>query len=222
MRRALGISLLCLTLPLAACGGGKKEKPTTAAQPTSAASSGCKQVAAPPQQDASGHKKPKKLLDASKKWSLVIDTNCGSFTIALDPKASPKTAASLVALAKEGYFDGTAFTRIVPDFVIQAGDPTGTGDGDPGYTTVDKPPAGTRYTKGVVAMAKGDSDPAGNGGSQFFVVTGQDTGLPPEYALVGRVTAGLDVVERIGRLGDPATEQPIEPIVIKKVTVKNG
>jgi peptidyl-prolyl cis-trans isomerase B (cyclophilin B) len=210
-------------LPLTACGSGKKDKPTTASSQQGAPTSrGCTQVSAPPQQESSGHKKPKRTLDASKKWKLVIVTNCGSFTIALDIKAAPHATASLVALAKEGYFDGTAFTRIVPTFVIQGGDPTGTGDGDPGYTTVDKPPAGTRYTKGVVAMAKGDSDPPGSGGSQFFVVTGDDTGLPPDYALVGRVTQGLDVVETIGRLGDPATEQPTQPIVMSKVTVKQG
>jgi peptidyl-prolyl cis-trans isomerase B (cyclophilin B) len=225
LRRALGITLLCLTLPLAACGSDNKDTSTTtssSSQQGAPTSRGCTQVSAPPQQDASGHKKPKSTLDPSKKWELQIDTNCGSFTIALDPKASPHATASLVALAKEGYFDGTGFTRIVPTFVIQGGDPTGTGDGDPGYTTVDKPAAGTRYTKGVVAMAKGDSDPRGDAGSQFFIVTGADTGLPPDYALVGRVTKGLDVVERIGRLGDPATEQPTQPVVMSKVTVKQG
>jgi peptidyl-prolyl cis-trans isomerase B (cyclophilin B) len=223
LRRALGISLLCLVLPLAACGDDKKDESTTAQQSTAGPMSrGCTQVGAPPQQEAGGQKKPKKPLDSSKKWKLEIETNCGSFTIALDTRAAPKATASLVALAKEGYFDGTSFIRIVPDFVIQGGDPTGTGEGDPGYETVDKPPAGTRYTKGVVAMAKGDSDPPGSGGSQFFIVTGADTGLPPDYALVGRVTDGLDVVEKIGQLGDPATERPLMPVVMSKVAVKTG
>jgi peptidyl-prolyl cis-trans isomerase B (cyclophilin B) len=223
LRRAVGISILCLVLPLSACGSDKKPKAeagkTTATAPLSR---GCKQVKAPPQQEPGGHKKPKGKLDASKKWELVVDTNCGSFTIALDAKGAPNTSASLVALAKSGYFDGTAFHRIVPGFVIQGGDPTGTGSGGPGYKTVDKPPANASYTRGVVAMAKTQSEPDGTAGSQFFVVTGQDSGLPPQYAVVGRVAKGLDVVEKIGQLGDPATEQPTQPVVISHVAVAQG
>ena len=219
----LGISLLCLTLPLAACGSDKKEKSTTTSSPSSSATTrGCLQTREPPKQEAGGQKKPKKELDASKSWSLVVDTNCGSFTIALDVKTAPNTSASLVALAKSGFYNGTTFHRIVPGFVIQGGDPTGTGEGGPGYKTVDKPPADASYARGVVAMAKTQQEASGTAGSQFFVVTGQDAGLRPEYAIVGHVTAGLDVVEKIGQLGDPATERPTVPVVIKKVTVKQG
>ncbi len=103
--------------------------------------------------------------------------------------------------------------------MIQGGDPTQTGSGGPGYSTVDKPASDAAYVKGVVAMAKTADEPAGTAGSQFFVVTGEDVGLPPEYAIVGTVTEGLDVVERIGRLGDPTTEQPTQPVVIESVTV---
>jgi len=152
----------------------------------------------------------------------VVDTNCGSFTITLDVKGAPKTTASLVALAEDGFFDDLTFHRIVPGFVIQGGDPTGTGTGGPGYTTVDVPPPGAGYTKGVVAMAKGGIDPPGSSGSQFFVVTADDAGLPPDYAIVGEVTEGLGVVETIGTLGDPATEQPLEPVVIEKITVETS
>ena len=102
-----------------------------------------------------------------------------------------------------GFFDDTIFHRVVPGFVIQGGDPTQTGTGGPGYTTVDVPPADATYVKGVVAMAKtGAGGRRGPPGSQFFVVTGDDVGLPPEYAIVGEVTEGLDTVERIGALGD--------------------
>src|SRR5207248_6300782 len=139
--------------------------------------------------------KPQANLDASRKWSLVVSTNCGSFTVALDVSAAPNTTASLVALAKAGFFDGTVFHRIVPGFVIQGGDPTGTGQGGPGYSTVDKPPTAARYTRGVIAMAKTQDEAPGTAGSQFFVVTGTDAGLHPDYAVVGRVVAGLDVVE---------------------------
>ena len=217
--------MLCLAPALAACGDDAKESTEgasnkqvlTTEQNTQAG--GCKQVEAPQAKDDGGEKKPKGKLDASKKWALEVETNCGSFTIQLDTKNAPNTSASLVSLAKSGFYDGTTFHRIVPGFVIQGGDPTGTGQGGPGYTTVDKPKGGASYAKGVVAMAKTETEPAGAAGSQFFVVTGQDAGLPPDYAVIGKVTDGLDVVDKIGQLGDPATEQPTQPVVISSVTV---
>ena len=152
----------------------------------------------------------------------VVETSEGSFTIRLDAKDSPNTVGSFEQLARKGFFAGTIFHRIVPGFVIQGGDPTGTGQGGPGYSTVDKPPAAARYTRGVVAMAKTQDEAPGTAGSQFFVVTGTDAGLHPDYAVVGRVVAGLDVVERIGQLGDPSTERPTQPVVISRVSVSRG
>jgi cyclophilin family peptidyl-prolyl cis-trans isomerase len=160
-------------------------------------------------------------LAPEKTYSLSFTTNCGTFVVTLDQQESPKTAASLVALARAGFYDGTVFHRIVPGFVIQGGDPTQTGTGGPGYQTVDTPPADAAYLKGVVAMAKTAAEAPGTSGSQFFVVTADDAPLPPEYAIVGRVTSGLAVVERIGLLGD-ADEQPTEPVVVEKVTVTEG
>jgi len=84
---------------------------------------------------------------------------------------------------------------------------------------VDVPPSDAKYTKGVVAMAKGGAEPPGTSGSQFFVVTGDDVGLPPDYALLGKVTSGIAVVEKIGKLGDPSTEQPTKRIVIEKASL---
>ena len=122
------------------------------------------------------------------------------------PTRAPKTANSFAFLAEEGFYDDLDFHRIVPEFVIQGGDPLGTGTGGPGYSVDEKPPANLAYTKGTVAMAKSSAEPPGRSGSQFFVVTGADAGLPPEYALVGKVSEGIDVVERIGNLGDPGTK----------------
>ena len=147
-----------------------------------------------------------------------IDTTHGRFAFDLDADASPKAVASFVELAQKGYFDGTVFHRIVPGFVIQGGDPTGTGTGGPGYQTEDTPGADTTYTKGVVAMAKTATDPPGTAGSQFFVVTAEDAGLPPEYAVIGAVTDGLDVVMQIGELGD-AAQKPTERVVVEAVTI---
>ena len=105
--------------------------------------------------------------------------------------------------------------------MIQGGDPTQTGSGGPGYSTVDKPPASTEYTKGVVAMAKTQTEPPGTSGSQFFVVTARVVSLPPEYALLGKVVAGQDVVDRIGKLGD-AAEHPTQVVEIEHMTVKES
>ena len=179
----------------------------------------CKTVDAPPPRPDGSEKKPDSELDPAKTYEVVVKTNCGSFTIALDQKTSPATAASFVSLTKKGFFDGTVFHRIVPGFVIQGGDPTGTGSGGPGYSTVDKPPAGTKYVKGMVAMAKTGQEAPGTAGSQFYVVTGETTPLPPEYALLGKVTKGLDVTQKIGELGDPATEMPLQTVAIETATV---
>jgi cyclophilin family peptidyl-prolyl cis-trans isomerase len=108
----------------------------------------------------------------------------------------------------------------VPGFVIQGGDPNGDGTGGPGYTTVDKPPADLQYVKGVVAMAKTQVQAAGTAGSQFFVVLGANVGLPPEYALLGRVTSGMDVVDKIGQLGDPQSELPTKRVTIEKIDIR--
>jgi cyclophilin family peptidyl-prolyl cis-trans isomerase len=158
-------------------------------------------------------------LEDGKTYRLVVQTNKGAFTIELDRETAPCTSASFVSLARKGFFNGIKFHRIVPGFVIQGGDPTGKGSGGPGYSTVDVPPEDARYTKGVVAMAKTPTEPAGTSGSQFFVVTAEDAGLPPEYAVLGKVVEGLDVVEKIGKLGGP-DERPTEPVTIETVKVE--
>jgi cyclophilin family peptidyl-prolyl cis-trans isomerase len=209
---------LVVVLALAGCGGGSDDE---AAAPT-AGSGTCQAVDAPDAREDGGATKPTEPLAAEATYRLVFSTNCGDFTVTLDQKTAPETSASLVALARAGFYDGTIIHRIVPGFVIQGGDPTGTGTGGPGYQTIDVPPTDARYTHGVVAMAKSGADPPGTAGSQFFVVTGADVGLPAEYAIVGEVTDGLEVVDAIGELGDPATEQPTEPVVVASVTVSEG
>jgi peptidyl-prolyl cis-trans isomerase B (cyclophilin B) len=228
---ALGrrLSVAALLLALAGCGGGGgggKDTATTSTQSaatsasasTSTDANGCTSVS-PPAGKAKREPKPTQRLDAAKTYDVKIETNCGTFTIHLAVKTSPATTASFVSLAKRHFFDGTVFHRIVPGFVIQGGDPTGTGQGGPGYKTVDPPPASTRYTLGVVAMAKTQAEAAGTSGSQFFVVTTQDAQLPPDYAVLGTIITGSDVVSRIGQLGDPSTEQPTETVEIEHATV---
>ncbi len=149
---------------------------------------------------------------------VTMQTSCGSFTITLDQAQSPKTTASFVGLVEDGYYDGTIFHRIVPGFVIQGGDPTATGTGGPGYSTVDDPPPTATYGHGVVAMAKTTAELPGTAGSQFFIVTAPDAGLPPDYAIIGTVTEGIEVVDEIGQLGGP-DEQPTQVVELEKATV---
>ena len=181
---------------------------------------GCEEVEAP-QPKTVGFKAAKQVLAKGEAATAVVKTSCGSFEITLDTQRAPKTANSFAFLAEEGFYDELTFHRIVPEFVIQGGDPEGTGSGGPGYSVVEKPPANLAYTKGVVAMAKSGAEPPGTSGSQFFVVTGADAGLPPEYALVGKVSKGMDVVERIGELGTPE-ETPKQTVLIDEVSIEKG
>jgi peptidyl-prolyl cis-trans isomerase B (cyclophilin B) len=214
-KRLAAAAVIAAALLLAGCGG-KKSPSTTAA--TTTAQGGCSVVGAPTL-GAHKEKKPTEVLAANKTYDVTMVTNCGSFTFRIDQAQSPHAAASFVTLVQRGFFNQTVFHRIVPGFVIQGGDPTGTGSGGPGYTTVDKPPATAAYTKGVVAMAKTGAQPAGAAGSQFFIVTEANAGLPPDYAIIGKVISGLNVVERIGRHGS-ASEQPTMVIEIEQATIK--
>jgi peptidyl-prolyl cis-trans isomerase B (cyclophilin B) len=197
-------------------GGGSDDSTTTSAS----GADGCKQVEAPEPKQVS-LKAPKQTLKKGEEATAVVETSCGTFEIALDTARAPKTANSFAYLSEEGFYDDLTFHRIVPGFVIQGGDPLGTGTGGPGYKVVEKPPANLAYTKGTVAMAKSSAEPPGTSGSQFYVVTGADAGLPPEYALVGKVSEGLDVVERIGKLGT-ASQKPKQTVLIEKITIEKG
>ena len=213
------VLLLAAVLALTACGG-KKEPASlgTTNGTTTVDSDGCHAIKTPDpkQRDVP---KPTVTLDPKKTYDVTLETNCGSITIRLDVKDSPKTTASFVSLIRRRYFLDTVFHRIIPGFVIQGGDPTGSGNGGPGYETVEAPPSSTKYTEGVVAMAKTQAEAAGTAGSQFFIVIGPDAAtLTPDYALLGNVTKGLDVAKRIGNFGD-ANGDISRLIEIEKATV---
>lgn len=181
---------------------------------------GCETVPEPKPKDVS-LKAPKQEVKKGEELTAQVETSCGDFSIALDSQRAPKTVNSFVYLAEKGFYDGLPFHRIIPGFVVQGGDPQGTGEGGPGYSVDEKPPANLAYTKGVVAMAKTEAEPPGRSGSQFFVVVGADAGLPPEYALVGKVGEGLDVVERIAELGDEAGT-PKQTVLIEHVEIERS
>src|ERR1044072_9088637 len=190
----LRLVLLCLLCGLLVAGcGGDDSSSSGSEQPAATADSG----PAP--------------LDPAKTYVATVSTSMGDFEITLDAKRAPKTGGSFKSLADKGFYDGLKFHRVVPGFVIQGGDPNGDGTGGPGYSVVEAPPAGLEYTKGVVAMAKTQSEAPGTSGSQFFVVTAQDAQLPPDYALLGKVTSGGSVVDKISRVKtDPNTEAPLK------------
>jgi len=227
---------LVLAVVVAGCGKSNDSTSSTAAKTTGGgtdtsntstnASSSAACTPAKPKNKGTQHiPKPKTLLPATKPATLVMQTNCGEIDIALDVKRARVTSSSVAYLVRKGFYDGLSFHRIakVPtggDFVIQGGDPTGTGNGGPGYSVREKPPAGLRYSRGVVAMAKTEIEPAGTSGSQFFIVTAEDAGLPADYALLGKVTKGDDVVSKIAATPTDSTEHPTKPVVITKATIR--
>jgi peptidyl-prolyl cis-trans isomerase B (cyclophilin B) len=220
--RAL-LALLALVVALAGCGGGDDDATggDTTSTTTTTEVTECQDVEAPEPREAGSNDPPGDTLDESLTHTLTFSTSCGTFVITLDTESARETAASLFTLAENGYFDDTIFHRVVPGFVIQGGDPTQTGGGGPGYSTIDPPATDAKYTKGVVAMAKTATESAGTSGSQFFVVTGDDIGLPPEYAIVGEVTDGIDTVERIDALG-VGDGPPSQPVVVNTVTASSS
>jgi peptidyl-prolyl cis-trans isomerase B (cyclophilin B) len=220
MLRVLAL-ILCLGMLVAACGEDDDSSGEAAATPaaTEAAPAGCEAAEEPSPKGEGDLSKPKGRLDPSKTYVATVSTNCGDFEITLDAGRAPKTGASFKALADDGFYDGTTFHRIVPGFVVQGGDPKGDGTGGPGYSVVEAPPQDLVYKKGVVAMAKSGAEAAGTSGSQFFVVTAEDAQLPPDYALLGKVTAGQEVVDKIGVAETDAMEKPVDPVVISSVKV---
>ena len=163
---------------------------------------------------------PEMKIDASKSYRAAVDTSKGRIVIDLDPQAAPKTVNNFVFLSRCGFYDGGTFHRVAKDFVIQGGDPSGTGRGGPGYTFADELPSSPGYPLGSVAMA--NSGPNTNG-SQFFIVTGQSaTRLPANYSLFGRVVEGQDVAKSIEVLpvqGGGQDGRPTEAVTIQSVTI---
>jgi len=143
---------------------------------------------------------PPMTIDPGRRYSATLRTSEGDLIVDLLAEEAPKTVNNFVFLAREGYYDGVPFHRIIKDFMIQTGDPTGTGTGGPGYRFEDEA-VRLRYTKGIVAMA--NAGPNTNG-SQFFIVHGREVQLPPSYTIFGRVGEGLDALDKIA-------ETPVAP-----------
>ena len=159
---------------------------------------------------------PPMLIDTDKRYVATMVTSHGTMVFALDALAAPRTVNSFVFLARYHYYDGIVFHRIIPGFVLQGGDPTGSGSGGPGYRFADELPPAGRYKVGSLAMA--NAGPNTNG-SQFFVISGPDgAALPPSYSLFGKVVKGLDGVAAIEAVGS-RSGTPSEKVVIESVTI---
>jgi cyclophilin family peptidyl-prolyl cis-trans isomerase len=161
-------------------------------------------------------------LDDNKTYTATLETSHGNMDVEFFVADAPNTVNNFVSLAKEGYYDGTPFHRIIKGFMLQGGDPTGTGMGGPGYKFADEKVT-KQYTKGTLAMA--NAGPNTNG-SQFFIMHA-DYPLPPNYTIFGKVTSGMDVVDAIANVpvgasrgGERST--PLEPVTLQKVTINES
>lgn len=158
---------------------------------------------------------PDLTIDLDKGYNATLDTNHGEIVIELDPAGSPLTVNNFVFLARDGYYDGVIFHRVIENFMIQGGDPTGTGTGGPGYKFRDEIEGQGDYTRGTVAMA--NAGPNTNG-SQFFICH-TDAGLPHSYTIFGKVSSGMDTVDSIATTSTDRSDRPESEVVINKVTI---
>ncbi len=235
VRIALLVSALALGGVLAGCGGGSDSPGTTTAPPattTAARATGggaeltsCLETGQPKPGDKPSYEKPEQVLKPGVDSAIVMKTSCGTITIKLDPAAGGPIPNSVAFLASKGFFDGLTFHRVVPDFVLQGGDPLGNGQGGPGYQVVGPVPAGYRYKTGDVAMAKTASDAPGTAGSQFFIVTSENGGAnltaQPVYGILGHATDAVSLAT-IARIAALAVDDgpPSKPVWIISATVQ--
>ncbi len=152
--------------------------------------------------------------------TVTIETNHGTIVAELFEDLAPKTTANFVELAEKGYYDGVIFHRVIEDFMIQGGDPTGTGRGGPGYTIPDEFGKGLAHTQaGLFSMANAGPN---TGGSQFFITLAATPWLDGKHAIFGKVTSGLDVVKTIGKLPTGMGDRPVEDVVMEKVSANKS
>ena len=232
-----GVALAALVVIQLVGGGGKgsaspSQSPGPSATPSAApVACGATAPKAADQQRPTYAKPPKMTIDPNKTYTATMVTSCGTITIELNARAAPVGVNNFVFLAENGFYDGTTFHRIVKDFVIQGGDPEGTGQGGPGYGFAIETDASTTFdTPGVVAYANSGPD---SNGSQFFITLQATPQLDPtpqsSYTIFGQVIKGMDVVEKIGKIpgtsnpGIPGENSvPTETVYIEKVTIQES
>ncbi len=160
---------------------------------------------------------PEMQIDPSKSYAATMETSKGPITIDLFAAQAPRTVNNFVFLARQGFYDGLIFHRVIPEFVIQGGDPKGTGHGDAGYELADELDNDLTYEEGTLAMANAGPD---TNGSQFFIVEGmRGAMLPKKYSIFGKVRDGMDVVHEIAHLPTDGRDRPHEEVTIDRVEV---
>jgi cyclophilin family peptidyl-prolyl cis-trans isomerase len=165
-------------------------------------------------------RQPQLEIDATRSYAAAIETSKGSITADLFASEAPVTANNFVFLARQGFNDGLTFHRVIPGFVIQGGDPRGTGEGDAGYSFADELDNDLTYELGTLAMA--NAGPHTNG-SQFFVVAGpKGQRLPKQYSIFGRVQEGMEVVRVIAEVPTGTMDRPLTPVTIERVTIQES
>lgn len=201
---------------LVGCSANAVTPPASRATAASGTTVQCPPVAGAAERATKFAAAPPMCITTTSTYVAKVTTDVGSFEITLDSAKAPKTVNNFVFLARNRYYDGVVFHRVLANFMAQSGDPTGTGRGGPGYQFADELPKAGEYQLGSVAMANSGTN---TNGSQFFIVTGPaGTSLPPKYSLFGRVTSGLDVVQKIeADAGDPASNG-VPPKVIHTMT----
>jgi cyclophilin family peptidyl-prolyl cis-trans isomerase len=158
---------------------------------------------------------PGVLAESETNKKVMIKTNLGNIEIQVDPKEGPNAASNFVYLVKAGFYNGTIFHRVIPGFMIQGGDPTGSGMGGPGYKFANDP-VNVKYNKGIVAMANAGRN---TNGSQFFIMV-DDTPLSPDYSVFGHVISGQDIADKIAAQGRDGNDRPLSEIKMIDVTVE--
>ena len=163
---------------------------------------------------------PLMTIDVDKTYTATLITNKGSMVLKLFADEAPVTVNNFVFLAREGFYNGVTFHRIIRNFMVQTGDPVGNGSGGPGYRFADEPVTRS-YSRGIVAMA--NAGPNTNG-SQFFVVHGSDVGLPPAYTIFGELTQGIETLDAIADapVGGPNRSSPLEQIIVESIEIRES
>lgn len=197
MKKILTLLVVTLSiLTLTACGGQDKK---AAAKPSATPKAEAAPVAAVKPADA------------------VFDTSMGSFTVQLATKDAPITCGNFISLAKKGFYKDVVFHRVIDGFMIQGGDPTGTGMGGPGYTIKDEFSKNLKHdAAGVISMANAGPN---TGGSQFFITLAPTAWLDGKHAVFGKVVKGMDIVQKIGKVKTDKSDRPLTPVVIKSINI---
>lgn len=155
---------------------------------------------------------------AAQPATAVFETNMGTFEVKLATDLAPKTSENFISLANKGFYNGLTFHRVIDNFMIQGGDPNGDGTGGPGYTIKDEFTSKLLHDgEGVISMANAGPN---TGGSQFFITLRDCPWLDGKHAVFGKVTKGMEVVRKIGKVQTDAADKPVQPVVIKKITIE--